>query len=53
LLKEKNFLDLDLFSTSGSEGGGGGGSLGRGGTILSLKDWDIPSRPSLVPVEKV
>ena len=30
-------------------GGGGGGSVGRAGVvILSLKDWDTPTRPSFV-----
>ena len=35
-------------------GGGGGGSVGRAGMgILSLKDWDTPTRPSFVdPPEK-
>ena len=49
--------------SSAAAGGGGGGSrglpagmtppaAGMAGTRRSLKDWEMPSRPSLVPAEK-
>ena len=57
LLKLNSLAARDLEADASAVGGSGGGSRGRpgggtAGTRRSLKDWEIPSRPSLVPAEK-